>query len=67
MSAENLDSNIYNQSTAIKLEKEKLHRLLEKEENNVKLQIDYECKIEENRRKNLEKMRDKKLREEYRK
>ena len=66
MSAENLDSNIYNQSTAIKLEKEKLHRLLEKEENNVKLQIDYECKIEENRRKNLEKMRDKKLREEYR-
>ena len=66
MSAQNLDSNIYNQSTAIKLEKEKLHRLLEKEENNVKLQIDYECKIEENRRKNLEKMRDKKLREEYR-
>ena len=36
------DGNLpQSQSTAIKLEKEKLHKLLEKEENNVKLQIDY--------------------------
>ena len=60
-SAGNLDQS---ESTAIKLEKEKLHKLLEKEENNVKLQIDYECKIEENRRKNLEKMKMKELKEE---
>ena len=65
-SADNFETNIQNQFTTIKLEKEKLHRLLEKEENNVKLQIDYECKIEENRRKNLEKMRNKELKEEKR-
>lgn len=59
------DGNLpQSQSTAIKLEKEKLHKLLEKEENNVKLQIDYECKIEENRRKNIEKMKMKELKEE---
>ena len=60
------EGNLQLESTAIKLEKEKLHKLLEKEENNVKLQIDYECKIEEIRRKNLEKMRNKELKEEKR-
>ena len=53
-------------STAIILEREKLHKILEKQENNVRLQIDYECMIEENRRKNLEKMRNKELKEEKR-
>ena len=52
------------QSTAIILEREKLQKLIEKQENKVKLQIDYECMIEENRRKNLEKMRNKELKEE---
>ena len=51
-------------STAILLEREKLQKLIEKQENKVKLQIDYECMIEENRRKNLEKMRNKELKEE---
>ena len=53
-------------STAIKLERERLRRLREKEELNVKLQIDYECMREENRRKNLEKMRQKEEKEEKR-
>ena len=52
------------QSTAIILEREKLQKLIEKQETKVKLQIDYECMIEENRRKNLEKMRNKELKEE---
>ena len=46
-------------STAIKLERERLRKLKEKQELSVRLQIDYECMREENRRKNLEKMRKK--------
>ena len=41
-------------STAIKLERERLRKLKEKQELNVKLQIDYECMREENRRKNMD-------------
>ena len=52
----------YEASTAIKLEREKLQKVLEKQEIKVKLQIDYECMIEENRRKNLEKMMEKEKR-----
>ena len=64
-SASNLEPKIKLQtSTAILLEREKLMKLLEKQENKVKLQIDYECMIEETRRKNLEKMRKKELKEE---
>ena len=44
-------------STAIKQEREKLKKLKERQEINIRLQIDYECAIEENRRKNIEKMR----------
>ena len=65
MSMENMEPK-FQESTAIKLEKEKLHKLLEKQENNIKLQIDYECKMEENRRKNLEKMHNKEMKEEQR-
>ena len=36
----------YEASTAIKLEREKLQKVLEKQEIKVKLQIDYECMIE---------------------
>ena len=53
-------------STAIKLEREKLRKLKEKQELNVKLLIDYECMREENRRKNMEKMRIKEEKEEKR-
>jgi hypothetical protein len=53
-------------STAIKLEREKLKKLKEKQENNVRLQIDYECAREENRRKNMEKMRKKEEKEKKR-
>ena len=56
----------YEASTAIKLEREKLQKVLEKQEIKVKLQIDYECMIEENRRKNLEKMMEKEKKEEKR-
>ena len=64
-SASNLEPKLKLQtSTAILLEREKLMKLLEKQENKVKLQIDYECMIEETRRKNLEKMRKKELKEE---
>ena len=67
-SATNLNPrmNIQQPSTAILLEREKLQKLLQNQENKVKLQIDYECMIEENRRKNLEKMRNKELKEEKR-
>ena len=66
-SATNLEPKMnLQQSTAIIIEREKLQKLLEKQENKVKLQIDYECMIEENRRKNLEKMRNKELKEEKR-
>ena len=54
-------------STAIKLEREKLRRLKEKQELNVKLLIDYECFREENRRKNMEKMRIQEEKEERKK
>ena len=50
--------------TAIKVEREKLKKLKERQETNILLQIDYECALEENRRKNLMKMRDKELKEE---
>ena len=61
-----LDNNYGESSTAIKLEREKLRILKEKQELNVKLQIDYECMREENRRKNMEKMRIKEEKEEKR-
>ena len=48
-------------STAILLEREKLQKILKNQENKVKMQIDYEYMIEETRRKNLEKMRNKEL------
>ena len=51
-------------STAIKYEREKLKKLKERQEINIRLQIDYECAMEENRRKNLEKMRLKEEKEE---
>ena len=51
-------------STAIKHEREKLKKLKERQEINIRLQIDYECAMEEIRRKNIEKMRLKKEKEE---
>jgi hypothetical protein len=54
-------------STAIKNEREKLKKLKERQEINIKLIIDYECTLEENRRKNIEKMRAKEKKEEIRK
>jgi len=51
-------------STAIRKEKEKLKKLRERQEMNIILQIDYECAKEENRRKNMEKMRLKEEKEE---
>ena len=51
-------------STAIKFEREKLKKLKERQEINIRLQIDYECAMEENRRKNIEKMRLKEEKEE---
>ena len=51
-------------STAIKHEREKLKKLKERQEINIRLQIDYECAMEENRRKNIEKMRLKEEKEE---
>ena len=66
-SASNLEPKMnLQQSTAIRIEREKLQKLLEKQENKVRLQIDYECMIEETRRKNIEKMRNKELKEEKR-
>ncbi len=52
------------QSTAIKAEREKLKKMKERQEINIKLQIDYECTLEENRRNNLRKMRMKAMKEE---
>ena len=54
-------------STAIKYEREKLKKLKERQEINIRLQIDYECAMEENRMKNLEKMRLKEEKEEKKK
>ena len=51
-------------STAIKEEREKLKKLKERQEINIKLQIDYECAMEEIRRKNIEKMKLKEEKEE---
>ena len=51
-------------STAIKYEREKLKKLKERQEINIRFQIDYECAMEENRRKNIEKMRLKEEKEE---
>ena len=44
-------------STAIKEERERLKKLKERQEINIKLQIDYECAKEETRRKNILKMK----------
>ena len=51
-------------STAIKEERERLKKLKERQEINIRLQIDYECAMEENRRKNIEKMKLKEEKEE---
>ena len=57
-------NNVWGTSTAIKEEREKLKKLKERQEINIRLQIDYECAMEENRRKNIEKMRLKEEKEE---
>ena len=44
-------------STAIKYERERLKKLKERQEINIRLQIDYKCAMEEIRRKNIEKMK----------
>ena len=54
----------WGKSTAIKEEREKLRKLKERQEINIKLQIDYECTMEETRRKNIVKMRLKEEKEE---
>jgi hypothetical protein len=54
-------------TTAIKLERERLKKLKERQEINIRLQIDYECAMEENRRKNIEKMKMKEEKEEKKK
>ena len=51
-------------STAIKAEKERLKKMRERQEINIKLQIDYECLLEETRRKNIAKMKLKEEKEE---
>ena len=51
-------------STAIKIGKEKLRKIKERQELNIKLQIDYECALEENRRNNIKKMKLKEEKEE---
>ena len=51
-------------STAIKIGKEKLRKMKERQELNIKLQIDYECALEENRRNNIRKMKLKEEKEE---
>ena len=51
-------------STAIKYERERLKKLKERQEINIRLQIDYECAMEEIRRKNIEKMKLKEEKEE---
>ena len=51
-------------TTAIRLERERLKKLKERQEINIRLQIDYECAMEENRRKNIEKMKMKEEKEE---
>ena len=54
-------------STAIKIGKEKLKRIKERQELNIKLHIDYECALEENRRNNIKKMKLKEEKEERKK
>ena len=51
-------------STAIKEERERLKKLKERQETNIRLQIDYECAMEKKKKKNIEKM---KLKEEKKK
>ena len=55
---------VWGTSTAIKEERERLRKLKERQEINIRLQIDYECAMEENRRKNIEKMKLKEEKEE---
>ena len=54
-------NNGWGTSTAIKIGREKLRKMKERQELNIRLQIDYECALEENRRNNIKKM---KLKEE---
>ena len=54
----------YSNSTAIKIGKEKLKKIKERQELNIKLHIDYECALEENRRNNIKKMKLKEEKEE---
>ena len=49
--------NGWGTSTAIRAERERLKKLKERQEINIRLQIDYECAMEETRRKNIEKMK----------
>ena len=56
-----------NSSTVIKMGKEKLKKMKEKQELIIRLQIDYECTMEENRRNNIKKMKLKEEKEERKK
>ena len=57
----------WSSSTAIKIGREKLRKMKERQELNIRLQIDYECALEENRRNNIKKMRMKEEKEERKK
>ena len=54
-------------STAIRIGREKLRKMKERQELNIRLQIDYECAKEENRRNNIQKMKLKEEKEERQK
>ena len=62
-----MGNGIWGSSTAIKIGREKLRKMKERQELNIRLQIDYECALEENRRKNIIKMRLKEENEERKK
>ena len=57
----------WSSSTAIKIGREKLRKMKERQELNIRLQIDYECALEENRRNNIKKMKMKEEKEERKK
>ena len=57
----------FGSSTAIKMGKEKLRKMQERQELIIRLQIDYECTMEENRRNNIKKMKLKEEKEERKK
>ena len=59
-----ISSTGWGTSTAIKLGKEKLKKMKERQELSIRFQIDYECAMEENRRKNIERMKLKEEKEE---